>query len=271
MRVIYDLGANLGSNIRYFLLKSDLVVAVEANPILCDNIRQLFDKEIRSGRVIVENAIITKEKLMAPAVFHVSKYSHLLSQFPKPERISDFYEITVPTISVRDLIGRYGHPTYIKIDLEHYDSEVLEALFSAGIYPSYISAEAHTLNVLGLFIGLSPYRSFKLVDGPSTSRKSRRLSIATADGKVSCDFECESSGPFGDDLGLNWLSTRELIALLLVSGTGWKDIHASMKHKPYQGKLEIMRYLGLLYFDRFMQLLKSLTPKPLRSLFYRSQ
>ena len=31
-RIIYDLGAAKGENIDYYLLKSDLVVCVEANP-----------------------------------------------------------------------------------------------------------------------------------------------------------------------------------------------------------------------------------------------
>lgn len=34
MSVIYDLGANRGDNLPYFLSRADLVVAVEANPAL---------------------------------------------------------------------------------------------------------------------------------------------------------------------------------------------------------------------------------------------
>jgi hypothetical protein len=32
MKIIYDLGANNGDDIPYYLLKADTVVAVEANP-----------------------------------------------------------------------------------------------------------------------------------------------------------------------------------------------------------------------------------------------
>ena len=39
-KIIYDFGANNGDNIEYYLLKSDLVIAVEANPELCDFIKK---------------------------------------------------------------------------------------------------------------------------------------------------------------------------------------------------------------------------------------
>ena len=38
-KIIYDLGAGDGSNIPYYLLKADTVVAVEANPRLCQIIK----------------------------------------------------------------------------------------------------------------------------------------------------------------------------------------------------------------------------------------
>ena len=39
-KIIYDLGSNNGDNIPYYLLKSDLVIAVEANPKLCEIIKK---------------------------------------------------------------------------------------------------------------------------------------------------------------------------------------------------------------------------------------
>ena len=38
-KIIYDLGAGDGSNIPYYLLKADTVVAVEANSRLCQIIK----------------------------------------------------------------------------------------------------------------------------------------------------------------------------------------------------------------------------------------
>jgi predicted O-methyltransferase YrrM len=42
-KIIYDFGSNNGDDIPYYLLKSDLVIAVEANPALCDDKRNYFD------------------------------------------------------------------------------------------------------------------------------------------------------------------------------------------------------------------------------------
>ena len=41
-KVIYDFGANNGVDIPYYLLKADLVIAVEANPKLCAQIQDRF-------------------------------------------------------------------------------------------------------------------------------------------------------------------------------------------------------------------------------------
>jgi len=46
LKVIYDFGANRGDNIPYYLMKSDRVVAIEANPVLCNIIRERFSDEI---------------------------------------------------------------------------------------------------------------------------------------------------------------------------------------------------------------------------------
>ena len=39
-KIIYDLGASVGENLSYLLLKSDLVIAVEANKESCEKIKE---------------------------------------------------------------------------------------------------------------------------------------------------------------------------------------------------------------------------------------
>ncbi len=41
-KIIYDFGANNGDDIPYYLKKAELVVAVEANPSLCQKIEERF-------------------------------------------------------------------------------------------------------------------------------------------------------------------------------------------------------------------------------------
>ncbi len=54
-KVIYDLGANTGDDIAYYLKKADKVVAVEANPTLAKQIESKYSAAISEGRLFVEN------------------------------------------------------------------------------------------------------------------------------------------------------------------------------------------------------------------------
>lgn len=45
--IIYDLGCGDGSNIPYYLMKADQVIAIDANPHLCKIIKNKFNKEIK--------------------------------------------------------------------------------------------------------------------------------------------------------------------------------------------------------------------------------
>jgi hypothetical protein len=57
--IIYDFGANNGDDIPYYLMKADIVVAVEANPALCRSIETRFNNAIRSRQLFVENCVLT--------------------------------------------------------------------------------------------------------------------------------------------------------------------------------------------------------------------
>lgn len=47
-KVIYDFGSNNGDDIPYYLEKSDLVVAVEANASLCEQIEAKLKKKYQT-------------------------------------------------------------------------------------------------------------------------------------------------------------------------------------------------------------------------------
>ena len=59
--MIYDFGANDGVNLHYYLSK-DSVVAVEANPLLCEQMRERFPQPIRDGRLTVLNVALSNQK-----------------------------------------------------------------------------------------------------------------------------------------------------------------------------------------------------------------
>jgi FkbM family methyltransferase len=228
-KIIYDLGSNEGLNIPYYLLKSDLVVAVEANPILCQLIKKLFKKDIIDGKLIVENCIVTVLSDNEDREFYIHKRKHVLSQFllPSQEKLNSYYKIKINSRNILSIIKNYGTPHYIKIDLENYDNYILKELFLHKIYPKYLSVEVHNKNIYDTIIQDGKYKSFKLVDGSSVEKIYQNRIIKN----INYSFKRHSAGPFGNDIDGQWMTEENFSFLLSVVGFGWKDIHCSLEDK----------------------------------------
>ena len=230
-KVIYDFGSNNGDDIPYYLLKSDRVIAVEANPLLCEQITGRFHREIAEGRVVVENCVLTIEKAIENVPFYLHKTEHVLSQFPRPDEsvFNNFHQVFLPSKNVIDIIERYGDPYYIKIDIEHYDQIILRELFAHNIRPPYISSESHHIDIFCLLVALGGYESFKLVEGNTVSIKYKDCQIPSGKGSnlIRYSFPQHSAGPFGNDITGDWMTKDNFSKLLNFLGLGWKDIHAS--------------------------------------------
>lgn len=235
--VIFDLGANNGDDVDYYLKKADRVVAVEANPALCALIGTRFAPAVQSGRLVVENAVLTAEPAQGNVVFHLHRSNHVLSQFPAPAAADahKFEAVTLPALSVAELVSRHGLPQYVKVDLERYDAPVLRALFAQGVLPEYLSAEAHDVEVFRLMVDIGGYKAFKLVDGRSVAQRYGEHFIMTPFGRELHAFPHHSAGPYGNDIPGNWMTLHAFVALLRVVGPGWKDIHASRIDAPRPG------------------------------------
>jgi FkbM family methyltransferase len=256
-RVIYDFGANNGDDIPYYLLKADLVIAVEANPTLCRSMEQQFSTAIKDERLIIENCVI-HDSNSGKVDFYIPRlgipglgdhHSTFIDPetLPEPFKGQDKYNcIKLPAARASDIVAKYGAPYYIKVDIEHCDADILADLFAAGVKPEYISAESHSIRVLAELVSKGCYRHFKLLDGPTVcefytgrifSLKERMLltptdqhrhnrNVAASNQFVSISFPFGSAGPFGDDIDGEWLTADELFQALAISGLGWKDIHA---------------------------------------------
>ena len=234
MKIIYDVGSNNGDDIPYYLKKSDLVVAVEADPSLAALIRGRFSAEIASGRVVVENYVITVAEQSAATPFYIHKGHHVLSQFGRPaeDRIDQFEETHLPSKRLVQVIEQYGTPHYVKIDVEGYDQDLLEDLFSHRIFPPYLSAESHSIKVFTALVSLGRYKAFKLVDGPSIPHTYGRHTIRTTSGAEEHAFPDHSAGPFGNDINGGWEGPESFFRTLASAGLGWKDIHVSNVDLP---------------------------------------
>lgn len=232
-RIIYDFGSNNGDDIPYYLKKADVVIAVEANPSLCDIIRERFKREIDESRVFVENCVLDVEvdsKSIVP--FYIHKYNTVQSQFPQPSResINDFECVMIKARTPFEIIDQYGLPLYIKIDLENYDAKILRHLFEREIRPLYISAEAHHIDVFSLLSLDGEYKFFKILRGRSVRHDYRSRVIRNRHGSLETySFPHHSAGPFGDDIAGDWMSASDAFRLLAVEKLGWIDIHATNK------------------------------------------
>jgi FkbM family methyltransferase len=264
LKIIYDLGANNGDDIPYYLKKADLVIAVEANPKLTQEMRVKYKNEITSGRLCIENCVITTNESDKLVPFYLYKKDHIVSQFLKPcdSQIINFEEVMLPSISIVDLVKKYGDPFYIKIDLEGYDQEILRSLFENKIFPEWISAESHNIEIFSLLVSSNFYKSFNLIDGGTVEKKYKSAKIQTNSGQELFTFLPHSAGPFGEDLRTEWLTATDLFFLLAYEGLGWKDIHATNKilAKPQSNSFP--------YFAKKF-LLKKITPKFLRSIIIK--
>ena len=233
-KIIYDLGSNNGDDIPYYLKKADLVVAVEANPSLCVDIERRFSSEIRERKLFVESCVLTPDDSKPEVFFYLHKRDHVYSQFPKPDEaiIEEFEKKLLPSKSISSLIEKYGDPYYIKIDIEHYEAAILEALFRSNIRPPFISAESHSIDVFAILVASGSYNSFKLVDGHTVSKKFKNLSISVGGRREIYSFPYHSAGPFGEDVPGEWMSANNFFRLLAYEQLGWKDIHATNQVLP---------------------------------------
>ncbi len=236
---IYDIGANNGDDVEYYLKKADKVVAVEANLELCKIISDKYSKHISSGALSVENCALTLDGAGEEIDFYICKENHVLSQVEKPSHTEVFDKVHVKTKSIVDLVRNYGYPYYIKIDIEGSDTFVLRELLQAGIMPTFISAESHTAEIFAILLAIGGYRSFQLVEGSSVPILYNNHKIQTKSGIEHYSFPNHSAGPFGEDIKGDWMNPEDFHKYLGVSGFGWKDIHATTEIIPSPKNLDL--------------------------------
>jgi FkbM family methyltransferase len=228
-KIIYDIGSNNGDDIAYYLLKAEVVVAVEANPALCLQIEARYPREIESGRLhLVNAALADTDKQVVD--FYIHAKHHVLSTLkPTSGDEKNYVKCQVNAINVPTLIARYGDPYYIKIDVEGYDQKVLTSLQAHSVKPAYISAESHKIGVFAILSEEMNYQSFKLVDGRSVGAvyKKSLFYSPVLDKMVAYSFPHHSAGPFGNDIFGEWMDKSTMLRYLAMHGLGWKDIHAS--------------------------------------------
>ena len=165
-RVVFDLGMNNGDDSEYYLKKGYRVIAVDANPVLCERARQRFAQACAQGRLEVVHAAIWSHQTTEH--FHVNldndHWSSLDPAWAGREN-SRTRAVPVECLPISLLFARFGVPFYLKIDVEGADELVLDSLAPLPVLPPYLSLEdcrfgyryMEKLAALG-------YRSFQLLD-----------------------------------------------------------------------------------------------------------
>jgi len=163
--LIFDIGMHNGDDTRYYLANGYRVVAVDANPSLCDAARKRFAKEISTGQLSILNVGIAEtegeEDFWVSSTTECSSFDH--SMATRENKRADC--IKVKTIPFRRLLEEEGTPYFLKIDIEGSDGLCINDLALTESRPPYLSFESshhYALSDISILEGLG-YKSFKCV------------------------------------------------------------------------------------------------------------
>lgn len=259
--LVFDVGMNNGDDTAYYLRRGFSVVAVEANPALCEAARSRFAAQLQEGQLVIENVGIAEGA--GEMTFWVSDRS-VWSSFRESTATKGGAKaspITVRTVAFASLLERHGVPHFVKVDIEGHDRLCLEDL-TRDAHPKYASVEmSHpTADIdIDLLAGVG-YEQYKCVrqndfveilpgNLERQIRRRRRLSrLGPLEGRVrqlarrsvsveGWRFPFGSSGPCPWELPGRWMTRAEVLSVwgrlrdtdveLNDKGLGeWFDIHA---------------------------------------------
>lgn len=225
--LIYDVGMAEGDDTTYYLEKGARVVAIEANPEVCEVTRQKFNDQIQSGQLVILNLAVGEND--ADSVVFFINDKHLRGSSLVRSANLQARQIQVPLRRLSSLFNQYGEPDFVKIDVENYDHVILRELRKSGRIPKHVSAEAHNFAVIEELIRCE-FQQFRMVNAAISHKRFKSHPIEGLQGHKAYSFPPHSSGPFGADLPDPWTSAEKLVANWLLRhslhGRGWYDIHA---------------------------------------------
>ena len=139
--LVYDIGLHDGGDTRQYLREGCHVIAVDANPTMCDAATAEFQRYIDSKRLTILNCGLAERA--GKLEFWVCDDNTEWSSFD-PIRASrngtKHHSVQVDCVPMRDIIVRFGVPDYMKIDIEGNDRYCVDGL-TKDTSPKYISVE----------------------------------------------------------------------------------------------------------------------------------
>ncbi|MFN3955834.1 MAG: FkbM family methyltransferase [Pararhodobacter sp.] len=242
--LVFDVGANLGQDSRYYLDKGFNVIAIEADPALCEKLRSRFADEIALDRLRVVEVGVGEEPGILP--FYVNEFSEWSSFNPdtKATKELEHQVMHLPVVPLSELIARHGRPYYLKLDIEEFELAAVTGLGTGPRPPPYMSFEInrHWQAILERLAGLG-YSGFQLIR-QGKDFLPRPPSPAREGATHVTRFTNAHSGPFGRDLPDTWLPPAAIEAHVQAALTearqrvnagekhGWFDLHARHAKAP---------------------------------------
>ena len=257
-RLIYDVGVCNGDDSAYYLTKAHQVVGVEASPVACEMLRARFAEQIADGRYVLVNVGVAAEE--GELDFWISDQPEW-SSFDRrvaSRRGTDHRSVKVPTRAFSSILGEFGVPDFLKVDIEGHDHLCVLSL-TVATAPANLSVELgpktremishlHHVGYVGFkFISqrtlapANPALCSVVYRLPSRlkrlyRRADKRLNGAWRDGDWT--FAPGSSGPLSTKTRGKWISFeralethRHLTELDRKTSSGgledWFDIHAT--------------------------------------------
>ncbi len=237
-KLIFDLGMHRGLDTDFYLKKGFNVIALEANPLLCQNARARFRDAIATGRLVVVESALTDEDESTTS-FYVNSVKDDWSSTSRKWAEKGGHvasEIEVPTITLGRMFERFGIPYYIKCDVEGADSIFVQQLKESGVSPEYVSVEAIDERFVFDFHEVG-YRKFAIMN--QTFNRFLKPPFPALEGEyVDVEFNGFMSGLFGREIPqTKWTDFEECVSRYGMFETlkrkddqlilGWLDFHAS--------------------------------------------
>jgi FkbM family methyltransferase len=216
--LIFDVGCHKGEDTGFYLKKGYRVVAVEANPVLCQLIKESFNDSLSRGTLTLVESAIAKQT--GDIKFYACEESVWGTIVPRWNERSEARgrhskEMRVPGIAFSELLAKFGVPYYLKVDIEGADMYCLEGLVARKERPQYVSIESEKrdwsrlLEEFEVLCSLG-YKKFKVVNQAVVHEQAPPhppLEGIFVDVK----FVPGSSGLFGEEAPGPWLTVQEAI------------------------------------------------------------
>lgn len=233
VKLIFDVGAHKGEDTDFYLKKGFRVVAVEANPVLAQALRERFAAAIASGQLtLVEAAIAEQEGQVEFFQNETSVWGTIHESWAvRNEKMgARSVKIVVPAVRFDTLLREHGVPYYLKIDIEGADMLCVRALEQMPQRPRFLSIESNKTSwreLVGEFDALRRlgYSRFQLVNQAYVPAQVEPQPVGEGN-FANHRFPSGSTGLFGADLPGPWRTRQQTLwryALIFLQYTFFGD------------------------------------------------